>query len=365
MTINDIMLKSRNAALYHILYGRNNLRYAYPAAGAGGEETPPGPTPPGPTPPPPGPEPVPVQEPDAMISAINNSTEPEVAVQLAGNLNMDNEPPVRAAEGKTVTVDLAGNKIEASTISDDTTKDAIFAVRRGGKLIINDNGDEPGSVEATADSVYAAIKLTEKGEDPTGEPATIVINGGEFTGWYYAVTGNGSRQNTDVTINGGKFKGVAPDDCFGMYHPQQGELKINGGEFEGSSAIYVKCGTVKVTGGSFKGIGNPQAFKHNKSGAYPTGAAFIVEVCDYPGQAPNVEIRGGDFESVNDKPVASYCQNEDPEFSTFVGERLTHFVYGGRFNKPFSDEDLELIAEGYTQVEDPEKAGWWKVVPAE
>lgn len=258
-----------------------------------------------------------------------------------------------------MTVDLAGKGMEAETISDETTKDAIFAVRRGGTLIINDNGDEPGSVEAKADSVYAAIKLTEKGEDPTGEPATIVINGGEFTGWYYAVTGNGSRQNTDVTINGGKFKGVADDDCMGMYHPQQGELKINGGEFEGSSAIYIKCGTVTVTGGSFKGTGNQKPFVHNKNGANPTGAAFIVESCDYPGQAPHVEIRGGDFESKNDKPVASYSQNQE------LYPRLTHFVYGGRFNKPFSDEDLELIAEGHEQVkENPEdENSWWKVVP--
>ena len=72
MTINDIMLKSRNAALYHILYGRNNLRYAYPAAGDGGDS------------------PKPVSTPKEMQDAIDDPDKPEVAVQLAGDLDMTN-----------------------------------------------------------------------------------------------------------------------------------------------------------------------------------------------------------------------------------------------------------------------------------
>ena len=118
---------------------------------------------------------------------------------------MSGEPLV-VPEGKTITVDLNGMQIGSDGLAGTNTSDSIFAVRRGGTLILEDASDAgTGTVDGSkVRTIYAAVKLTEKGEQSDGEAASVVINSGTYVGTYYAVTGNGSRQNTNVTINGGK-----------------------------------------------------------------------------------------------------------------------------------------------------------------
>lgn len=247
---------------------------------------------------------------------------------------------------KDLTLDLNGQTIGATDLAGNTS-DTVFAVARGGELTVNGNGLVDGSEVGT---VYAAVKLTVKGEDADGETAKLVINDGEYKGTYYAVTGNGSRQNTDVTINGGKFEGTTVNDSTAIFHPQRGILTINGGEFIGAMAIYQKSGKVVINDGTFTATGVSESFRHSTNGFNNTGDCFVVEACDYPGSLPEVEINGGTFISENAKPIASYAQ------SGF--EPITKFVKGGKFNKKLDDD---LVADGYTQVQD---GSFWKVVKA-
>ena len=76
-----------------------------------------------------------------------------------------------------------------------------------------------------------AVKLTraedENGANPSS-PAILTVNGGTLQGYYYGISGNGTRHGTSVTINnGGKIEGKYGT---GIYHPQDGTLSINGGE---------------------------------------------------------------------------------------------------------------------------------------
>jgi major membrane immunogen (membrane-anchored lipoprotein) len=233
---------------------------------------------------------------------------------------------------KNVTIDLNEKTISAKKLNN---SDSIFSVKRGATLTLSGNG----KVESNDDSVYSAIKLTVKGETPTGESANVIINDGTYHGKYYAITGNGQRGDTDLTINGGTFN----SDALAIYHPQNGKLTINGGTFESNDCIIVKSGTVKITGGLFKSTGEKVEFKHNGNGWNETGDCFAVEACDYPGLIPNVEITGGTFISENGAPVASYYQDG------YEDKRLTKFVKGGKFNKEL---DSDLIADGYEQKQD-------------
>ena len=332
MTIFDRMQQSRNAALYRMMWQYQHGRFI----GGYADESAPTPDP----------EPTPTPDAEAasqeeLVDAIANAEDGAVIaltqdIQLSGS-------PLRIESGKSVTVDLAGTTLNANNLTDPNTSDTVVAVRRGATLTLDDTSDDKsGEVDgSTASSIYCAIKLTEKGEDSTGEPAKLVINGGTYTGTYYGISGNGTRQNTDVTINGGEFSGKTANDSFAIYQPQKGELTINDGQFEGASAIFVKSGNIVINGGTFRANGTAKTFVHNKNGADPTGDAIIIESCDYPGGYPTVRINGGEFYSENAKPVAVYAQ------AGHEAAKLTKFIYGGKFNKQL---DAELIADGYQQV---------------
>lgn len=219
----------------------------------------------------------------------------------------------------------------------------VVIVNRGADLTING----AGTITSTSDAYsYAAVCLTEKGEN-TGADAKLTVEGNvTLEGYYFGIAGNGSRQGTDITIKGGTVKGIETNNCTGIYHPQNGKLKIEGGTIEGATGIYVKSGEVTaVTGGTIRGIGEKTAFEHENSGAQVTGDAFIVENCGYPGGTPVVAISGGAFESVHASAVSSYGYNEYPA--------ITGFISGGLFStKPEAD----LIVEGKAAVENQDES---------
>ncbi len=162
-------------------------------------------------------------------------------------------------------------------------------------------------------AVYTAVQLTTKGEtyDNTNK-ATLTVTGGTLEGYYYGIAGNGGRPGTVITIEGGTIKGVCEGDSLGIYHPQDGTLTIKDGTIEGTTAVYVKSGTVSITGGTLTAKGTKKEYAYNGSGANPTGDAIIVDNCDYPGEAPTVKITGGTFNvtATAAAQVGSYAGND-------------------------------------------------------
>lgn len=105
---------------------------------------------------------------------------------------------------------------------------------------------------------------------------------------YAAIQGNGTKHGTSITINGGKISGLLT----AVYHPQYGELTVNGGEIEGGTAIEMRAGKLVVNGGTMIGNGDPFESNPNGNGATTLGAA-VAAVQHTTKLDLSVEINGG------------------------------------------------------------------------
>lgn len=105
---------------------------------------------------------------------------------------------------------------------------------------------------------------------------------------YAAIQGNGTKHGTSITINGGKISGVLT----AVYHPQYGEMTVNGGEIEGATAIEMRAGKLVVNSGTMIGNGDPFESDPNGNGATTLGAA-VAAVQHTTKLDLSVEINGG------------------------------------------------------------------------
>lgn len=281
---------------------------------------------------------------EAFASAVSGDT-----ITLLDNVAL--AAPIQVTNR--VTLNLNGKTVTpAATYGTDADgiRDYIFGVRYGGDLTV----DGPGTITAGEKEVVA-IKLTLKGEVRANEQtfAKLTVNGGTIIGCYYAVSGNGGRPGTVVTINDGVIRGTAENDSVGIFNPQKGTLTINGGLIEGAMGVYAKSGevTATVNAGTIRGTGIKGEYQPSNNGFENTGDAFVLDNCGYPGGAPQAAIEGGTFESEHGFSVASYAK---------AGyEPVTGFITGGIF----SDDVSEHCADGYVcwdnggnfSVEKPQK----------
>ena len=200
----------------------------------------------------------------AAANATANST-----LTLLENVNTTSQLEVSG----TFTLDLNGKKIE---YTGGALNSGVIMVLRGADLTIADSsGDNSGMIKSGANA-YAAIALIKAGETGT-DAAKLTVNGGTLEGDYYAITGNGSRHGTQITINGGVIRGAHTNDNLGIYHPQDGTLTITGGELTGySSAVELRAGTLNVTGGTFTTTATTYSCNPNGSGTTTVGAAIAI-----------------------------------------------------------------------------------------
>lgn len=153
------------------------------------------------------------------------------------------------------------------------------------------------------------------------------------TGENFAIAGNGLDNgkkygNTQINITGGIIK----SDAVAIYQPQEGSVNIAGGIISGTSGIYLKSGSLDITGGSVIGTGSQDDFEYTNNGALGNGAAVVIEVdTSSYSQKPIVPvISGGVFTS----------SNESSDFViSSIGENVTednvvkNFISGGSFSK--------------------------------
>lgn len=248
--------------------------------------------------------------------------------------------------GKVITIDLNGKKIDfADSWERSTCDDSLIIVSRGADLTIDDTSDgKTGVIDGSANSkkVYAAVKLTKKGESATGDAAKLTVNGGTLKGYYYAVVGNATRDNTEITINGGTLLGDTA-----IYHPQDGKLTVNGGTLKGTTAVYFCAGDLVVNGGEFIADGEKIDYVASNGSYECTGDALVI---DYRQSSKNgygaitVSITGGKFVSKNAAAVASYLHSDA---SAEGKTALTGFITGGTF----SSDVTALCKDGYKATE--------------
>ena len=181
---------------------------------------------------------------------------------------------------KKITLDLNGKKYGRTNEGDKFIK-----IAAGGELIFTDSVGE-GMLFATKDYavktcdagliqvsgggsfvmesgyIYAVREDAENkgqfGVTVVEQNASFTINGGKIEAGWYAVSGNGSAGNggTTITVNGGELISTAD---YGIYHPQVGTLKIQGGVVYGAAGgIAMNSGTLFLNDGTVtsKGVGS-------------------------------------------------------------------------------------------------------------
>lgn len=276
-----------------------------------------------------------------------NAADDGATITLTENVSVTSQIEI---SGKSVILDLNGKTVEYTGTT--VLASGVILVHNGAGLTVNASGG--GSV-ISGNKAYAAIAVTKKG-DSDANPARLTINGGNFEGYYYAIVGNGARHNTEITINDGTFKGLAnspsTDDMgLAIFHPQEGKLTINGGEFEGPAAgVEIRAGELNISGGSFKATATEFSEKWNGSGSTVVGAALAISQHS-TNKDIKVNITGGTFDGLKavyevdlntatgDKSDNIDINIEDGTFNGGVAsENVRNFVSGGTFNAPVPED---------------------------
>lgn len=274
----------------------------------------------------------------SLQEAIDAAEKSKGTVTLLKNIDLTDGVEISG----TVTLDLNG-----FTITDSVTQwspsgkvDYLLAVKRGADLTINDSSvEKTGAITTRTESIYCAVKLTLPA-DSENEKATLTVNGGTLTGYYYGISGNGARHNTDITINDGIVEGT---NGTGIYQPQEGTVTINGGTITGLTGIEIRSGQLDVNGGTFISTADKYEAVKNDSGTTVTGAAIAVSQ-HTTDKKITVTVDGGTFEGpksfvetdVQKAPVTGSSATINN--GTFVGEvssaDFTNIVKGGQFSAP-------------------------------
>lgn len=241
-----------------------------------------------------------------FATAISEAEDGDEIV-LTGRVKLDSLVEVKAD----ITLDLAGNAVTttARTILD-VYSDLEILDSEGDGLIKADYNtiwvNEGAAVTLTSGKIYGTVLAT-------GQNATFVMDGGTITAgaYSYCVSGNGSSGNggTNIEINGGTIAGGEG----AIYHPQAGNLAINGGTIKAETPVYIKSGDVEINGGSIMAVGAASEYSYYGNGFNVTGDAIVVDSCGYPGGKPSLKINGGKISSANAEAVAYYVYGKTEE----------------------------------------------------
>ena len=249
--------------------------------------------------------------------------------------------------GKTVTLDLNGNKIQAPT---DKKYDAID---NAGTLTVKDS-KKTGEIVSTKNSgigVYANSKTTIDYANITGQEgavggfkttvgATVTINDGVFKGIDNAVViFNGTDRtgaSNEITINGGTFVGTIQSAGYvacGIYAPWNDNITVNGGIFNitGGAGIVARAGNVIVKGGEFHTTGTAVGKVGDSRVVVPCSALVFDSAAKYPALTADskITVTGGKFTSENG--IAAIVAKDDDFTKRIV-------ISGGYFDKGFSND---------------------------
>ena len=291
---------------------------------------------------------------DAFNAANNNET-----VGLLGNTSIDAE--IVMPTGKTFTLDLGGFTLTATgangiNFANSTTANASLTITNGtiagtcsnATLCVGGQGNTLTlKADATASNNNSTIASVIAVNQDGGTPAKNTLNVyGTVTATENAIgiSSNGSAtQNADINIYDGANISSAADAA--VYLPGKAGVtcNISGGTITGATAVYVRAGKLNITGGKLIGNGAQAAYEYSAEDPKCTGDALVVENSNFGGNgAPTVNVAGGEFESANAQPVASYQNGSETQ--------VTGFITGGTFNKTLTDTNL--INASYTIVSD-------------
>ena len=272
---------------------------------------------------------------ETLEAAIEAATAGQNITLLA---NIDTEAQIEV--GNQVTLDLNGKTIEYK--GSNTLSSGVIMVLRGGDLTITDSSEGATGAIKSGENAWAAIALTKAGETST-ETAKLTVEKGLLEGYYYAITGNGSRHGTDITINGGVIKGTCEGDNLGIYHPQDGTLTINGGTISGyGSAVEMRAGTLNVKGGTLSASCTEFTYNPNDNGSTTNGAVIAIAQHNTL-KAINVNVSGATLNGAKTIAVTDAQKNNLQNISVTVADGLTDNSYIPAAFKWVSDGTMSTL----------------------
>lgn len=187
------------------------------------------------------------------------------------------------------------------------------------------------------------------------------------------ISGNGTAKYAGTVINIHEGAVVESEKTAAIYHPQAGDLTVNGGEITGTTGIEMRAGKLTVKGGTIIGTAVPTTTKENGSGGTTEGAGIAIVqhttqldlVADVSGGTVkgytalyhnntennsdeaaakvSLKVTGGKFEATNEGKNAIYSDAKE------------NFIEGGEFvgavDEKFVSEDLETkVIDGVTYI---------------
>ncbi len=167
------------------------------------------------------------------------------------------------------------------------------------------------------------------------------INGGND----FALATNGSStKNATITVK----DSTLTSNNVAVYLPGQADVTFDNTDVTGTTALYVKGGSVEINGGTFTGTGTATEYQYNGNGCYATGDAIVIEHAGsaYNGGAlPTVTINDGVFEAKDDNASAVSTPVKDSSLDAAEG-----FIEGGNFvggvDASYVDAGVESITIG-------------------
>lgn len=285
-----------------------------------------------------------VQPTIAQVGGVHYATVKEAvdaAVESGGEVVIGSDvalsKPLVIPAGKSVTLNLNGHTLseESGCFGGEEQPDSLVIVDNGGSLTVTGNG----TIHA---SLYG-IKLTQASTMDENKTAKLVVESGIIQAdTYFAITGNGSRHNTDITINGGTIKGKVG----GIYHPQEGRITINGGNITGEEiGVEMWAGNLTINGGTITATANEFSIKSNPSGNTCVGAAVSV-VPHTTNKVVSATINGGTLTAVH------ALHEENVQGST--GE-ITMAVSNGKFEGVVEAKDVRGFVTGGSFTVQPDE----------
>ncbi len=217
-----------------------------------------------------------------------------------------------------------------------------------------------GKLTVTGDSEIIASKGTGifvVGNEPNTE---LVVESGLIKGGWYGISGNGSNDGTNITINGGTVTANTDEVNQGMaiYHPQDGKLTITGGTITGWDGIqFCGAGEINISGGTIEAMGDFAEFTANTgSSSHELGAALsILSRSGGYGAADELKlnISGGTFKSAKGSAIYEKAAEDVTGTLLSLGEDGS-LISGGEFisaeGMPAVDFQMEGVSEENKQI---------------
>lgn len=238
---------------------------------------------------------------------------------------------------------------------------------------LNIDGTTTISAITSESSTFRSVGVILVGNDIDGSVELNMSGSSSIKTGLFGISGDGSEGSGGTIINISESASVSASNGWGVYHPQNGVMKISGNaNISGLTGIEIRSGTLVIDGGSVTSTATGFNEEVNGNGGGPTiNSGVAVAVSQHTTDLPiTVTINSGTLTGIK----ALYevdLQNESVsniaisvEGGVFDGsvssENVTQFISGGSFTKA---PDAACIAQDYELVGDTESGYFVQALP--